>query len=342
MPKVLIADDNEEMLNTLEQIFSFYQYEVISAMDGKQAIEVAEKNSPDLIILDGMMPVLDGFETCKILKNKGKTKDIPIVFLTANYIEVKDRITGFELGADDYILKPFNSKELVARCQAILRRHDMMKHLRVQNETLIHQNKAIQDEIHSLIERTKITDDTTFLDQVTGLYNFTFLKKRLKEEFLRARRYQTDLTLVIIGFKNLEKINEHFGSQIGNYVIMKMANNLLNKTRASDVLARSDNDRFYIILPQTDQQGGYFEAERIRVTLCGINYIDDELLNTINYPKRKISEFKNLGINLGVVTYPLDNEDIKDEMEFLNKAEESLKKSRAIGENITVAYGKES
>ena len=339
MPKVLIADDNAEMLETLEQIFTFYQFDVVKAKDGAEAVAVAEKQMPDLVVLDGMMPVMDGFEACKALKGRSKTKDIPVVFLTANYIDVKDRITGFELGADDYILKPFNSKELVARCNTILQRHNMMHMLRNKNEELNSKNKKIEDELASLLERSRKNDDTTFIDNVTGLYNFSFFQKRLKEEFLRAKRHENELSLVIIGFSNLEKINEVFGNQIGNYVIIKMANSLLNKTRVSDVLARSDSDRFYIILPQTDAQGCYFEAERIRVTLSAVNYFDDDLLETIKYPKRKISEFQSIGINLGAATYPIEGESVREDHELLNYAEEALKKSRATGNNMTIAYG---
>lgn len=338
MPKVLIADDNAEMLETLEQIFTFYQFDVIKAQDGKEAVEATEKQMPDLIVLDGMMPVMDGFEACKALKGKSKTKDIPVVFLTANYIDVKDRITGFELGADDYILKPFNSKELVTRCKKILQRHNMMSMLRDKNEELNTKNKKIEDELANMLERSKATDAETFIDKVTGLYNFTFFQKRLKEEFLRAKRHQNDLSLVIVGFRNLEKINDVFGHQIGNYIIMKMANSLLNKTRTSDVLARSENDRFFIILPQTDAQGCYFEAERIRVTLGNVNYFDDDLIETIKYPKRRIGDFQNIGINLGAVSYPIEGETVREDHELLNYAEEAYKKSRATGDDITIAY----
>ena len=339
MLKVLIADDNAEMLETLEQIFTFYQFEVIQAKDGAEAIKAVEKHMPDLIILDGMMPVMDGFEACKVIKGKSKTKDIPLVFLTANYIDVKDRIMGFELGADDYILKPFNSKELVTRCKKILQRHNMMRMLRDKNEELNTKNKKIEDELANLLERSKNQNDSSFIDNVTGLYNYNFFQKRLKEEFLRAKRHENELSLVVVGFRNLEKINEVFGHQIGNYVIMKMANSLLNKTRTSDVLARSDSDRFYIILPQTDAQGCYFEAERIRITLGGVNYFDEELIETIKYPKRRISDFQNLGINIGAVTYPIDGEPVREDSDLLTFAEEAFKKSRASGDNITIAYG---
>ncbi len=115
MPKVLIVDDNEDMLDTLDHLFRFYDFEVFRALNGQEGIQVANKENPDIILLDALMPVMNGFEACKILKSEHKTKDIPIVFLSANYVEDEHRIMGLELGADDYILKPFNAKELIAR-----------------------------------------------------------------------------------------------------------------------------------------------------------------------------------------------------------------------------------
>jgi DNA-binding response OmpR family regulator len=112
MPKALIVDDNDDMLDTLEHLFHFYEFEVVRAVNGQEGIQVAENENPDIIILDALMPVMNGFDACKFLKNSPRTKDIPVVFLSANYIEDEHRILGLELGADDYILKPFNAKEL--------------------------------------------------------------------------------------------------------------------------------------------------------------------------------------------------------------------------------------
>ena len=137
MPKVLVADDNEEMLETLERIFLFYQFEVIKALNGLEAVNKVKTHCPDIILLDGMMPEMDGFEACKILKSSEKTKNIPIVFLTANYTDVQDRIKGFELGADDYLLKPFNSKELVTRVNTILKRTEMLRQIKKKMKNLL-------------------------------------------------------------------------------------------------------------------------------------------------------------------------------------------------------------
>lgn len=340
MPKILVVDDNEEMLETLERIFLFYQFDVEKASNGKEAVDLAEKTQPDIILLDGMMPVMDGFEACRILKSKLETKDIPIVFLTANYIKTKDRITGLELGADDYLLKPFNSKELVARARAILKRTEMMHLIKSENERLAEKNKQIQDELRNLLEQSRQIDKDSVVDQLTGLYNFPFFKRRLKEEHLRAVRYETDISLVVVGLENLDKISETFGQQLTNYLVMKMSNLLLNKTRVSDIVARSADDRFYIILPQTDEQGSFLEAERIRITLTDIDYMNDEMFESLNFPRRKIAELRHINANVGVATCSTHEIKQKSDDDLLHMALQALKASENSGNHLTIAYGK--
>ena len=156
MPSILIADDNAEMLETLERIFALYEFDVYKAENGKKAIEIAEKELPDLIILDAKMPVMDGFEACKILKNNHHTRDIPVVFLTANYIQPTDRVTGLQLGADDYLLKPFNSKELVARVKSIIKRNEILRMLKDENHRLAETTKKIQRELKAVLEHSQV------------------------------------------------------------------------------------------------------------------------------------------------------------------------------------------
>lgn len=338
MPKVLLADDNEEMLDTLEHIFSFYQFDVLKATNGQEAVETARKSVPDIILLDGMMPEMDGFDACKVLKSSEKTKDIPIVFLTANYTDVQARIKGFELGADDYLLKPFNSKELVMRVKSILKRTEMLRLIKEENEELTYKNKSIKQELEEFLERTRKIDKNSIIDPLTGLYNFEFFKRRLREEFLRALRYESPLSLVIIGVNNFEKLNETLGYQLGNYVIIRMANYILNKTREVDILCHHQDDGFCILLPQTNVQGGFNKAERIRVALSNAEYIDDEVVDTIKFARRRITEHRNITVNLGVASYPLEDVNCKDENELFKMAQEALSRSKSAGENITMSY----
>ena len=119
--KILIVDDEKDIVKMLDYNLKKDGYRVISASDGEDALDLASREHPDLIVLDLMLPGLDGLEVCKTLKKEGKTAPIPIIMLTAKTQE-SDKVIGLELGADDYMTKPFSPRELLARIKAVLRR----------------------------------------------------------------------------------------------------------------------------------------------------------------------------------------------------------------------------
>lgn len=119
--KILIVDDEQDILALLEYNLKKAGFQVASAEDGPEAIESAKREKPDLIILDIMLPSMEGTEVCKILKRENTTNSIPVIMLTAKGEEI-DRIVGLELGADDYITKPFSPRELILRVKAVLKR----------------------------------------------------------------------------------------------------------------------------------------------------------------------------------------------------------------------------
>jgi len=112
--KILIIDDNAKIINMISEILHKNNYEVLVAKDGKTGIERAELGNPDLILLDIMMPDLDGYETCALLKNNEKTKSIPIIFISA-LVDELDKVKALEMGASDFISKPINDGELLIR-----------------------------------------------------------------------------------------------------------------------------------------------------------------------------------------------------------------------------------
>jgi len=124
MNKILIIEDDETILNGLKTAFEFHDYTVLTADSSEMGIEIVLNKNPDLIVLDIMLPGMDGFELCR--KLRGKDIDTPIIILTAKSQE-SDRLLGFELGADDYVTKPFSAKELIARVRAILKRASGVK-----------------------------------------------------------------------------------------------------------------------------------------------------------------------------------------------------------------------
>ena len=119
MPRILIVDDEPEMLRGLEDNLQFEGYQTVTAGDGRKGLALALSEAPDLILLDLMMPGMSGWDLCRELRGRGL--DVPVIMLTARGEEV-DRVQGLELGADDYVTKPFSLRELMARIRAVLRR----------------------------------------------------------------------------------------------------------------------------------------------------------------------------------------------------------------------------
>ncbi|HLD36449.1 MAG TPA: response regulator [Planctomycetota bacterium] len=126
MKTILVIDDEKDLIKLIDLHLSKEEYLVISAKNGIEGLDIALKHKPDLILLDIMMPKLDGLEVCKRLKSATETSSIPVVMLTAKAQET-DKVIGLELGADDYITKPFSPRELVARVKAVLRRSEPAK-----------------------------------------------------------------------------------------------------------------------------------------------------------------------------------------------------------------------
>jgi two-component system phosphate regulon response regulator PhoB len=121
MPKILIVDDEPDAVELVEFNLKSAGFEVVTAGDGNEALKKARASLPDLVVLDLMLPEVDGLEVCKILRRDPATSAIPIIMLTAKAAEI-DRVLGLELGADDYITKPFSPRELVLRIKNLLRR----------------------------------------------------------------------------------------------------------------------------------------------------------------------------------------------------------------------------
>ncbi len=133
---VLVIDDQENIIEFIKLGLKYEGYHVESAIDGLQGLEAAQRLVPDLIILDVMLPGIDGLEVCRRLRANPVTQDIPIMILTAKE-EVRDRIAGLDMGADDYLTKPFSFDELVARIRAILRRQSRSEELRAVHSQIL-------------------------------------------------------------------------------------------------------------------------------------------------------------------------------------------------------------
>lgn len=154
-PHVLIVDDTQKNIQVLGAILKKQEYQISVAMNGLQALKLLNKIKPDLILLDVMMPELDGFGTCKQLKADPELKDIPVIFLTAK-VEIEDIVKGFELGAVDYVTKPFNHTELIERVKTHLELKMARERIASYADELKEWNEKLEDKLD---EKTKEIND---------------------------------------------------------------------------------------------------------------------------------------------------------------------------------------
>ena len=233
--KVLIIDDIEDDVRIMEKCMRSQGYDVITARTGEEGLRLAKEKLPDVILLDIMMPDIDGYKICEELRGTYETRDIPIIFVSAK-VEMANIIEGFRRGGDDYITKPFSLQELAARVSAAMRVKERQDRLKMMSIT----------------------------DELTGLYNRRYLNERLREEVERARRYRYPISCLMIDIDRFKEINDTYGHQVGDKVLAELGKLLRNTTRVVDIVARYGGEEFLIILPMTNLKGARTVAERIR------------------------------------------------------------------------------
>ena len=235
-PIVLIVDDQPLNIQVLAQAL-VNEYQVKAATDGQTALKICQMAAkPDLILLDVLMPEMDGHELCRLLKNDAATRDIPVIFITAKN-EALDEEYGFKLGAVDYITKPFSTVIVQARVRTHL----------------------------TLKRNIDLLESLAFLDGLTGIPNRRRFDKELRSEWNRALRGQSPLSLLIADVDYFKKYNDHYGHGPGDEVLRKIARAIkASVQRTGDLVARYGGEEFVVLLPATDRRGVYRVAQRIQ------------------------------------------------------------------------------
>jgi len=277
---ILIVDDNP---NNLKLLFDFLKesgFKVLVAKDGESAIEKLQEVSPNIILLDVMMPGIDGFETCYRLKASVATKDIPVIFMTALTDRV-DKVKGLSMGAVDYITKPFQQEEVLARVQLHLRLRNLTKTLEEQNVLLKEEIEArkkaeaalqkltseLEERVASqtaeltqavnelqqaqvqLLEREEKLGHDAFHDALTGLPNRAWFMNRLQQAIDLSYRHQDYLYAVLfIDLDRFKVVNDSLGHLVGDQLLKSIARQLQVCLRHTDAVARFGGDEFVILL----------------------------------------------------------------------------------------------
>lgn len=334
MAKVLIVDDNVDMLDTLEHLFMFYDFEVARAENGQIGLEQAESENPDIIILDALMPVMNGFDACSHLKSSPRTRHIPVIFLSANYTDKEHRQRGIDLGADDYILKPFNAKDLIAKVTLILRKKHLLEEIRTDNQSLLTQHRNRHPELEDVRKRSDVDVQTKGIDSLTGLYDLDAFTEKLDSLAQNSDQANAHAAVILMDVDNFQKINNGYGEQIGDYILMRIANVILKHSRVSDTIFRLAKNKFGILLPQTEEKTAFFEAERIRTVVHQTEFLDASLLELTGASRKRQQNVQNITVSIGVSS--LSSGISKND--FLKQAEEALSRAKSLGRNTTIRF----
>ncbi len=258
---ILCIDDNKEVLELLSTVLQANGYNVITASSGKKGIESANIYMPDLIILDLMMPDVDGFEVVQKIKSKSATKDIPILVLTAKDITMEDRLR-LAGKIEKYIQKSHFTKE------------DLLMHIR--DLEITYPARA------------------GLLDEVSGLFDHCYFHIRLAQEVSRSGRYKNTLTVVMVDIDNFTEYIKSHGIHRANICIKKIADFLRKSLRGSDTVVRYGIDEFALILPNTLKESAHLVARRTISFIDGYPFYGEEVMpkgkltasaSIINYPK---------------------------------------------------------
>ena len=237
-PLILVVEDDEDARMLLAELLR-PRYEVDAVGDGETALKRAAELDPDLILLDLFLPGMDGFGALTGLRRNSKTKETPVIFLSAQG-DAETKSQGLSLGAADYLAKPFSEQELMARVDRTLKLSAQKEHFRALAQT----------------------------DGLTGLPNFRSFHARLEEEVARAHRYGHPLACAMVDLDGLKEINDRLGHAAGNRAIVALADAVREELRDTDFAARYGGDEFVVLLPQTGESQGALFAERLRRRLA--------------------------------------------------------------------------
>jgi diguanylate cyclase (GGDEF)-like protein len=250
---ILIVDDNPTNLSVLSIALKAAGYRTRVAMDGESAIEQVQVDAPELILLDVQMPGIDGFETCLRLKANPVTQDIPIIFITAS-VDLDNKVKGLSIGAVDYITKPFQKEEVLARVRVHLELRFLTRKVQEQAIAL----KQANQELHRLAN----------LDGLTEVANRRRFDEYFEQEWRRSAREQTPLSLILCDIDYFKNYNDHYGHQAGDACLRKVARAISETLhRPADLVARYGGEEFAIILPHTPLEGAVHIAELLQIQI---------------------------------------------------------------------------
>lgn len=250
--RILVVDDDPDSLEIIAEALRWEGYQVHKSLSGKEAIETIQTWKPHLVILDVNMPGMNGTETLQDLRKHEQY--VSVMFISGS-TETEAIVAGLDAGADDYIPKPFDPLELLARVRTQLRIKDLNDQLRAANQRL----KELSE-----------TDD------LTGLFNMRSLYQRLDHELERGRRFRRSVCVVMMDMDKFKSVNDGHDHLFGSFVLSEVGAIIRQNIRNIDIGARYGGDEFLIVLTETNKEGAYTFCERLRKSIASKLFKNDK------------------------------------------------------------------
>ncbi len=303
--RILVVDDVPVNIQLLVTYLAAEGYDVVSAKDGHDAMKAVKEHQPDLILLDVMMPKMNGFKVCEAIKSDDASKFIPVILVTA-LNELEDKIKGMDSGADDFLAKPFNKLELLVRVRSLLR----IKHLHDELQEKVVELQRTKEELRQL----------AITDGLTSLYNYRYFRDQLLQELKRAQRHSLKVAVVMIDIDHFKQYNDKNGHPAGDVVLKDIARLLRDNIRNIDLAARYGGEEFSLILIETDKPSAKIVSEKIR-----------KLVEDYGFAYESSQPDGKLTISSGDATFPEDGEDFDT---LVSKADQRLYRAKEAGRNL--------
>ncbi len=230
--KILLIDDDITILKLLENAFTIEGYKVYICDDSASAMDTIAVTRPDIIVLDIMMPKINGYEVLEKIKSRPEYSDIHVIFLSAKG-EIDDKIKGLKSGVDDYITKPFVIGEITTRVEMIMRRSGNYK-------------------------------EKLLKDCLTDAYSRYYFNFRIAEELERYKRSDTPFSIAFVDMDHYKRINDQYGHQTGDYILKELVSHISKNIRKCDSIFRYGGEEFIILLPDTTKEKAYTVIDRLR------------------------------------------------------------------------------
>ena len=305
---ILVVDDHEDNIEVLKVRLESWGYRTASAYNGLDALKYVEASPPDLILLDVMMPEMDGNEVARRIKGNAALPFIPIIMQTA-LDSTDSKVEGLEAGADDYITKPIDFAELKARLRSMLRIKRLQESLEEREKELLEAN-----------ERLTYMSQT---DALTGLDNRRHLNERIDEMFSHAKRLNEPFSLVMCDLDKFKSVNDTYGHQAGDEVLKQLAAVHKEEAREIDRVGRYGGEEFMLLLPGTVLDAAVTFAERVRKRIEG---------NTFTFPEGTLTRTSSFG----VAGWPHPKIEHADDL--VRTADDALYVAKETGRNKVVRF----